>query len=161
MDLAEDSGLGPPAQSAPARLPRAEAQLRRKLLPGDTGEQHEQDALQTQPVVHRPRTRGPFRPGWEHRLNQRPQLVVDHPRCTHTTTNGRIVISDTAHQPAPTRSCYELIIILRAHRYGVYARCVRRGCVGRSCGSRWRSGSRRVWCGVVRWRVSVVPKLVV
>jgi hypothetical protein len=59
------------------------------LLPGDAGAEHEQDVLQTQPIVHRPRSRRPLRPLRQQRLDQRSQRIVHDPRpVAHTHTNG-------------------------------------------------------------------------
>lgn len=110
VQLVEDSYLLPPVQLAPARLPRAEAQLLGQESPGYVVVEHEQDALPTEPARHRPRTRRPLRPRRQERLDQRPQVVVHDPRpSTHTITNGQIVTPVTANQHTSTGSCYELI----------------------------------------------------
>lgn len=53
----EDPGLLPPLQTPPAGLSGAEPQLQRQKLPGNVVMEDVQDALQTQPVRHRPRPR--------------------------------------------------------------------------------------------------------
>ena len=110
VQLVEDPGLLPPLQTSPAGLPGAEPQLQRQELPGYVVVEDVQDALQTQPVRHRPRPRRLLRPGRQQRLDQRPQVVVHDPRpSTHTITNGRIVTPVTPDQDISTRSCYELL----------------------------------------------------
>ena len=110
VQLVEDTGLLPPFQAPPAGLPGAEPQLQRQQLPGYDVAEDVQDALQTQPVRHRPRPRRPLRPGQRQQwLDQLPQVVIHDPRSsTHTLPNGRIV-SVTPDQSTSTRSCYELI----------------------------------------------------
>jgi hypothetical protein len=67
------------------------------LLPGDAGVRHEQDALETAPVVHRTRPRRAPRLLRQQRLDCRPQRIVRDPRpVAHTLTNGRIVT--TSHE---------------------------------------------------------------
>lgn len=105
----EDPSLLPPLQTPPAGLSRAEPQLQGQQLPGYVVVEHVQDALQTQPVRHRPRPRRSLRPGRQQRLDQRPQVVIHVPRpSTHTLPNSRIVTSVTPGQDTSTRSCYEL-----------------------------------------------------
>ena len=109
MQLVEGSCLLSPLQSAPARLARAETQLQRQELPGCVVVEDEQDALETEPVRHRPRPRRPLRPRRQQRLDQSPQLIVHDPRSgSHTLTNGRIITPVTAYQADSARSCYEL-----------------------------------------------------
>ncbi len=109
MQLVEDSRFLPPLQPAPARLPRAETQLQRQQLPGYVVVQDEQDAVEAEPVRHRPRPRKTLRPRRQQRLDQSPQLIVHDPRSgTHTLTNGRIITPVTAYQDDSARSCYEL-----------------------------------------------------
>jgi len=55
VQLVEDSGLLPALKAPPAGLSRTESQLKGQQLPTDTGVEHEQDALQAQPVRYRPR----------------------------------------------------------------------------------------------------------
>ncbi len=110
MQPVESPCLLPPVQTAPARLPRAEVQLQRQELPGYVVVEDEQDALQTKSVRHRLRPRRPLRPRRQHRLDQRPQLIVHDPRSsTHTLTNGRIITLVTANQDVSARSCYDLL----------------------------------------------------
>ncbi|WP_367437348.1 serine hydrolase domain-containing protein [Streptomyces celluloflavus] len=79
-------------------------------MPGYVVVEDEQDALQTKSVPHRLRPRRPLRPRRQHRLDQRPQLIVHDPRSsTHTLTNGRIITPVTANQDVSARSCYDLI----------------------------------------------------
>lgn len=110
VQLVEDPSLLPPLQPAPAGLPGAEPQLQRQELPGHVVIEDVQDALQTQPVRHRPRPRRPRRPGRQQRFDQCPQRIVHDPRpSAHAITNGRIVTPVTADQRTSTRSCYELL----------------------------------------------------
>lgn len=110
MQPVEDPGFLPPVQTPPAGLPRTEPQLQRQELPGYVVVEDEQDALQTEPVRHRPRSGRPLRPRRQQRLDQSPQLIIHDPRSsTHALTNGRIVTPVTPHQPTSTRSCYELL----------------------------------------------------
>lgn len=109
MQLVEDSCLLPPVQAAPACLSRAEPQLQGQELPGYVVVEDEQDALEAEPVRHRPGPRRPLRPRRQQRLDQSPQLIVHDPRSgTHTLTNGRIITPVTAYQDDSARSCYEL-----------------------------------------------------
>ena len=61
---------------------RAETELLRQMLPGDPGMQHEQNALEHQPIrmplTPRMPSR-PLRPG-QQRLHHRPQLIINFPR---------------------------------------------------------------------------------
>jgi hypothetical protein len=89
VELVEGTGLLPPFQAAPAGLSGAEAQLQRQQLPGYVVVEDVQDALQAQPVVHRPGPRRPLGSRRQQRLDQRPQVVVHDPRPnTHILTNG-------------------------------------------------------------------------
>ncbi len=109
MQLVEDAGLLPPLQATPARLPGTEPQLQRQQLPGNVVVEGIQDALQTEPVRHRPWPWRPLGPGRQQRLDQRPQVIVHDPRPSiHTITNGRTVTPVTPDQGISTRSCYEL-----------------------------------------------------
>lgn len=109
MQLVEDIGLLPSLQPAPAGLPGAEPQLQGQELPAYVVVEDVQDALQAEPVRHRPRPRRPLRPERQQGFDQCPQVVIDGPRpSTHTIPNGRIVTSVTPDQDTSTRSCYEL-----------------------------------------------------
>jgi hypothetical protein len=112
VQLVEDAGLLPPVQAPPARLSGPESELRRQELPGDVVVEDVEDALQAQPVRHRPRPRRPLGPGRQERFDQRPQVIVHDPRpSAHSITNGRIIRPVTAHQTTSTRSCYELYVL--------------------------------------------------
>ena len=120
MQLVEDAGLLPSVQSSPAGLSRAEPQLQGQELPGYVVVEDVQDALQTQPVRHRPRPRRLLGPGRQQRFDQRPQVVVHDPRpSAHNIPNGRIVISVTPDQGTSTRSCYELKGFIGGDRHGI------------------------------------------
>jgi LysM repeat protein len=119
----EDAGLLPPVQTPPARLPRSEPQPQRQELPGYVVAEDEQDALETEPVRHRPRPRRPLRPRRQQRLDQSPQLIVHDPRSsTHTLTNGQIITPVTASQQTSPRSCNGGALQGRARRL-VLAEC--------------------------------------
>ncbi|GIG69292.1 RHS repeat domain-containing protein [Phytomonospora endophytica] len=60
--------------------------------------QHEQDPLQTQPVVQRTGTRRLVWPHRKQRLDPRPQPIIHNPRSSHTRSN------DQTRQPSPTTS---------------------------------------------------------
>jgi hypothetical protein len=110
VQLVEDSGLPPAVQAPPAGLSRAESQLQRQELPGHAVVEDVQDALQTQPVRYRPWARRLLWPGWQQRLDQRPQVVVHDPwPGAHILPNGGIVTSVTPDQGTTTRSSHELV----------------------------------------------------
>jgi hypothetical protein len=53
VQLLEHAGLVPVAQASPADHATAAAHLRRQVFPAAAGLEHEQDAGETRPVVHR------------------------------------------------------------------------------------------------------------
>lgn len=122
--MVEDPSLLPSVQATPAGLSGAEPHLHRQELPGYVVVEDEQDALETEPVRDRSRTRRPLRPRRQQRLDQCPQLVIHDPRSsTHTLTNGRILTPVTTNQDVSARSCYELV----AQHFGKGGRCSRLG----------------------------------
>lgn len=108
--------LGPLGQTAPAGHARPEAEFLRQVFPGDPGVQHEEDALEHEPVriPLASRMPGPTLDLGQQRLDHRPQLVVDFPRLrpSHLTPPDQRSRSD------PTTPKIISLGVLRAQGVG-------------------------------------------
>lgn len=56
MQIVPDTGFGPTPETSPAGHAGAESELGRQMPPRYTGIEHEQDALQALPIIHRSRS---------------------------------------------------------------------------------------------------------
>lgn len=92
MELVEHPGVLPVPQAPPAGHPGSESQLLRQVFPADSGEQHEEDALQHLSVRQRFRTRPTRRPYRQQELDPSPQLVGDVPRRSHQPRSSEVEI---------------------------------------------------------------------
>lgn len=157
MQLVEDSRLLPPVQATPAGLPGAEPQLQGQELPGYVVVEDEQDALETEPVRHRPRPRRALRPRRQQRLDQRPQVVVHDPRpSSHTITNSRIITPVTANQDDSARSCYELLEACKVLLCGLL-QTLAGGSATRDGAGESRGGGGPDWTHLGRTALQILP----
>lgn len=97
----ENPCLLPPVQPPPAGLSRAEPQHERQQLPGYVVVEDEQDALQAEPVPHRPRSRRPIRAtaaatARSTPTTHRPRSTVEYPH-PHERPNRHTGYAQPAH----------------------------------------------------------------
>jgi hypothetical protein len=99
VELVPDARVLPLVQPAPGRHTDPEAKPGRQMLPADPRVQHKQDALQHETIVQPAPagvTKVPHRLR-QQRLDELPQLIVDHPRLRPRPSHRRPPYRVTPH----------------------------------------------------------------